>query len=386
VDEPEPEAEPEPQEEPEPEEEPESPQGELQTGILDLVGEGYGFLRINGLSRSAQDPYVPRSLVRELGLRRGDEVTGRVVPRRRGERHARMVEIEGPGASTPATNLDDMPAQRPSRLFRAPAGEQAFAARLTELVAPLAHGQRVLVAGGPGAGATHLLQALADALAGTGATVIVALVDVRPEEAPEWGPRPGAEVHAAPTDRAPREQVALAELALERGKRLAERGADVVVVLDSITRLARAYGLARARPGEDAPTPELLAVEGAKRWLAAARETGSGSLTLVAAARVESESPLETLVHEALLDSASAVVRLDSELAARGLHPAIDARRSRTLGEEALLSDAERRPLESLRGVIRSLDPVGGWEYAAARVRESDSNDALLQQGGLSSY
>jgi transcription termination factor Rho len=253
---------------------------------------------------------------------------------------------------------------------------------MVELVTPLARGQRVLVAGPPGSGATRLLRDLARGLGGAGSHVIVALVDVRPEEAPEWDVPEGLEVHAAMADRPPREQVALAELALERGKRLAEAGRDVVVVLDSISRLARAYGLARSRPGDDAPTPELLGVEGAKRWFAAARDTDSGSLTLLATARADSESALEALVHETLLDAASAVVRLDPELAARGMHPAVDPRRSRALGEEAFVPEVQRQPLEALRGVMRSLDPIEGWEFAATRVRETGSNDELLARPG----
>jgi transcription termination factor Rho len=374
---------PEPAPEREPESDEEHAEAELRTGILDLVGEGYGFVRVGGLARSAEDPYVSRTLVRENSLRRGDEITGRVLPRKRGERHGRMVSIEWrTHAEAPRASFDDLPVQRPTRPLRAQDGADAFALRMAELVSPLAIGQRALVAGPPGAGATHLLREIARGLIGGEERLIVALVDVRPEEVPEWDISEEVEVHSAPSDRPPREQVALAELVLERGKRLAEQGENVIVVLDSITRLARAYGLARARPGDDAPTPELLAVEGAKRWFAAARDTGAGSLTLLATVRVESESALETLVHESLLDTAGAVVRLDSELAARGLHPAIDARRSRTLGEEALVAEDRRRPLDALRGVMRSLDPVEAWEFAAARVRETASNDELLEQPG----
>ena len=391
--EPEPEVEPEPEldlvAEPEPEPEPEPPapaevlEEEPRTGIVDLVGEGYGFVRIGGLARSREDPYLSRTLVRRFALRRGDEVSGRVAPRRPGERHARMVTVEGRAEDVaPPPSLDEMPVARPSRPLRAPAGPEAFGARMAEIVAPLAAGQRILVAGPPGAGATHLLRDLTRSLAGSRARVIVALVDVRPEEVPEWDLPDGVEVHAAPGDRSPREQVALAELALDRAKRVAESGADVIVVLDSISRLARAYGLAQGRAGEDAPVPELLAVEGAKRWFAAARETGSGALTLLTAGRVDSESPLESLVHEALLDAASVVLRLDPQLAARRLHPAIDARRSRTLGEEALVPEHHRAGLEALRGVMRSLEAVEAWEFAAARVRETSSNDELLEQSG----
>jgi transcription termination factor Rho len=256
---------------------------------------------------------------------------------------------------------------------------------MAELVSPLAIGQRALVAGPPGAGATHLLREMARGLIGGDERLIVVLIDVRPEEVAEWEISEEVDVHSASSDRPPREQVALAELVLERGKRLAEQGEDVIVVLDSITRLARAYGLARTRPGNDAPTPELLAVEGAKHWFASARDTGSGSLTLLATGRLESDSALETLVHESLLDTAGAVVRLDPELAARGLHPAIDPRRSHTLGEEALVAEDRRGPLDALRSVMRSLDSVEAWEFASARVRETASNDELLEQPGRGS-
>jgi transcription termination factor Rho len=368
--------------EPEPVQEPE-PDGEVEyrSGVLDLVGEGYGFLRVDRLTRSPDDPYVSRALVQQYSLRRGDEVAGNVVSRRAGERHARLVTVDSRDeGESPPEPFDERPAHRPSRPLRPPAGTNSLPARMAELIAPLAAGQRALVAGPPGAGATRLMRDLTRALIGGDERLIVVLVDVRPEEVSDWDLPDSVEVHAAPSDLPPRQQLALAELALERAKRLAEREEDVVVVIDSISRLARAYGLARARRGDDAPTPELLAVEGAKRWFGSARETGAGSVTLLAAARVESESPLESLVHESLLDTAGAVVRLDAELAARGLYPAIDMRRSRTLGEEALVAESQRAQLDALRGVLRSLDPVAAWEFAAERVRESSSNDELLER------
>jgi transcription termination factor Rho len=351
--------------------EPGSPETEGSAGFVDLVADGYGFLRINGLTRSREDPYLPRSLVRQFELRRGEEIAGRVVPRGPRDRHARMVAVEWRRSDPAPVGFDDLPVQRPGRALRARGGEEAFAARMAGLVATLAVGQRALIAAPPGAGATHLLRDVARGLLGGRERLIVALVDVRPEEVPEWELSEHVEVHAAPSDRSARDQVALAELVLERAKRLAEQGEDVVVLLDSITRLARAYGLARSRTGGEAPAPEVLAAEGAKRWFATARDTGAGSLTLLATARVDSDSPLETLVHETLLDMAGAVVRLDPELAARGLHPAIDAQHSRALGEEHLLEPDERRHLDSVRGVMRSLEPVEAWEYAAARARES---------------
>jgi transcription termination factor Rho len=188
--EPEPQAEPQPQAEPEPEPEElaegELAEGELRTGILDLVGEGYGFVRIDGLTRSAEDPYVSRTLVRQFSLRRGEEITGRVVPGMAGERHARMVTVEWRSPAEPAPIIfDAMPAKRPSRPLRTAPGADAFGPRMAELVSPLAIGQRALVAGPPRAGATHLLREVARGLIGGQERLIVALVDVRPEEVPE---------------------------------------------------------------------------------------------------------------------------------------------------------------------------------------------------------
>jgi transcription termination factor Rho len=178
---------------------------------------------------------------------------------------------------------------------------------------------------------------------------------------PEW--EAGFDVAAADSGRPPREQVALAEDALERAKQAAERGEDAVLLLDSLSRLARAYGLTGDR---------AEAVEATKRWFAAARDAGEGrgSLTLIAAARVQSESSLEELVYEALADSANMVVRLNAELAERGRYPAIDVNRSRTLGEDALLSEDRRRTLENMRGVARSLDAEEAWDFLAERARE----------------
>ena len=327
-------------------------------------------MRVSGLQRSPEDAYVSRALVRKHGLRRGQEVTGIVVgpPHERRPRLARVETIEGLPAATapsPGTELDERPALRPSR--RLELGD-ALAVQMVELVAPLARGQRALVTGPPGSGATSLLRAIAEGLERSGAHVMVALVDVRPEEVPEWGS--GLDVVAADAATSPREQAAMAELALERAKRFAEQGEDVVLLLDSISRLTRAYALARGAGTGETPAVGPAAVETVKRWFATARDTGEGSVTIIATARVESESAFETLVHEALEDSANTIVRLSAELAARGLHPAIDVGRSRTLGEEALVDEDQRRTLENMRGVARSLDPVEAWEFLAERARE----------------
>jgi transcription termination factor Rho len=264
-------------------------------------------------------------------------------------------------SSSSGASFDDLPVQRPSRLLDL---GDALGARMVQIVAPVGRGQRALIAGPAGSGATTLLQELGRGLAGEGAHVRVVLVDVRPEEVPEW--EGVVEVAAADSGTSPREQVALAERALEEAKRSAARGEDAVLLLDSLSRLARAYGLASG------DRPE--AVEATKRWFAAARDGGDGrgSLTLIATARVETESSFDALVHDALEDSANMVVRLHPGLAARGRYPAIDADRSRTLGEDTLLDEERRLALENMRGVARSLSPEEAWEFLAERAREEN--------------
>lgn len=263
-----------------------------------------------------------------------------------------------PASST--SSFDDLPVQRPSRPL---ALGDALAARMVQLVAPLGRGQRALIAGPAGSGATALLQEVGRGLASEGVRVHAVLVDVRPEEVPEWDG--SVEVVAADTASSPRDQVALAERSLDEAKRAAERGEHAVLLLDSLSRLARAYGLAQGAGPE--------AVEASKRWFSAARDGGEGrgSLTLIATARMETGSSFDALVHDALEDSANMVVRLNPDLAARGKYPAIDADRSRTLGEDALLDEERRRVLENMRGVARSLPPEEAWDFLAERARES---------------
>jgi transcription termination factor Rho len=270
-----------------------------------------------------------------------------------------LEDLERPVQSR-RSSFDELPVQRPSRLFEPGA---ALGPRMVGLVAPLGRGQRGLIAGPAGAGATTLLQEVGAGLAGAGAQVTAVLVDVRPEEVPEWERQ--VNVAAADAGSAPRDQVALAERSLDEAKRAAARGDDVVLLLDSLSRLARAYGLDLGSQAD--------AVEATKRWFAAARDggPGRGSLTLIATARVETESSLDALVHDALEDSANMVVRLSSALAARGKYPAIDPDRSRTLGEDALLDEHRRRELENMRGVARSLSPEEAWDFLAERAREA---------------
>jgi transcription termination factor Rho len=355
---------------------------ERREGTLELMGDGFGFVRLRGGLRSAEDPYVSRSQTDRLDLRAGDRIAGLVRPPRRSERQPAMVEVEqvngraaeGDGSERPA--FDDLEAQRPQELLRLEPGE-GIAVRMFEIATPLGKGQRALVAGPSAAGATTLLRGIAASLAGSAAHVIAALVDARPEEVPDW-PTEGVELFVTTAENDPVDQTGVADLALERAKRLVEEGRDVVLVIDSISRLAHAHALAEpaARGGE--AEGEAGAVHVAKRWFAAARATDRGSLTIVAAARSDGSSAFDAELCEALASTANLDLRLDGDLAARGMHPAVDLLHSRTLGEDALVGEERRHRLQALRGVTRSLDVPQAWEFLAEKLRETDSNDELL--------
>jgi transcription termination factor Rho len=228
---------------------------------------------------------------------------------------------------------------------------------MADLVAPFVKGGRVLVSGPPRVGATTLLRRLLDGVRSV--VPIVVLVDARPEEAAEWQREAGYPVHSSPADASADADVELATLALERARRLVEHGDDVVLAIDSISRLARSHSLARSRNrGEDrAPAIQL-----AKRWFAAGRDTEeAGSLTIVATA--ESEG----LLHEALADVATAELRLDGELAGAGLDPPIDVRRSFARPEGVLAGEADK--MRRLHAALQPLPAREAWDHVAEQIR-----------------
>jgi transcription termination factor Rho len=378
---------------PEQEEAPEQPL-ELRAGVLDIVPDGYGFLRVEGLRRSDQDVYVARSQIRGLDLRSGDELAGPVRPAGRSDRYASLSQVQ----TVNEVPADELPPERPrfdaltpvspSERLPIATGGDALAARMIDLLAPVARGQRCLIAGPPGAGATRLLGEIARSVSDAGGTApLIVLVDARPEEVTEWERTAALPVHAAPSDRSPEAHVRLAQLALERCKRIVERGEHAILLLDSITRLARAHSLLRPRSRRDALDDEPLEGEGlegpaarfAKRWFSAARRAEEGgSLTIVATARVGSGSPLEEAVYEALAGTASMEVRLELELSRAGRFPALDVNHCRTHAEEAIVGEDQVPRLHELRRSLVALPPSEAWSLLVERLRTTGSNAELL--------
>jgi transcription termination factor Rho len=345
-------------------------EGEPTAGVLDVVPAGHGFLRLAGLEPGADDVYISASQIRRCELRSGDEVEGPARPPRRGERHPALVRVERvngeePGAERDAS-FDELTPVIPRRRIPMQPDPDAILARAADLIAPLAFGQRVLIVSEPHSGRTTLLRQLTRAIiaAEEPPGVIVVLVDERPEEVTEWKRQAeGAEIAAAAADLDAEDQVRHAELALARAKRRAESGEDVVVIVDSLTRLGVAYRDPIA----------IKPVFGAGREI---EEEGRGSLTIVATVLRGSEEGEGAV--EAVQTTESSTIVLDTDLARAGVVPAIDFRRSGAVGEEQLRDpqelDAARRLYEELRGA----DPPVAAERLAERIRSSASNAELL--------
>jgi transcription termination factor Rho len=363
--------------------------GEPCRGVLDVVPDGFGFIRIEGFGRSDDDVFVSRTQVRRFGLKTGDEISGRARSRRRSQRHASLATVDAVNGRAPE-GVDERPrpsferltAVQPAEEMRLAHDPADVAVRMVDLVAPLHKGQRLLVAGPPRTGATALLRKVVDAAASAGEVVpIVLLIDARPEEATDWRRAAGYPVHASPGERSADAHVEFVMLALERSRRLVEQGEDVLLALDSLTRLGRARGLARPRRGaeEELAEDEISrpGLQFAKRWFAAGRNTEeAGSLTIVATARAGSGSATEELLYEGVADVASAELRLSPELAAAGLEPPIDVRRSYSRRDR---SDHHGETLRRMRASLLALPAAEAWNHLAEQIRETDSNERLLR-------
>jgi transcription termination factor Rho len=329
--------------------------------------QGYGFLRLNGLDEAEGDVYVSASQIRRCELRPGDQVSGPARPPRRGERHRALVRVESVNGQPPEEkrkHFEDLTPATPSRRILAPDATADPIARAVDLFGPLAFGQRVLVLAQPRSGRTTLLRALGAAIAERSARLCVLLADERPEEVPEWERAlPQAEIFAATADQEPRDQIRAAELAMGHAKRLAEGGEDVVVLVDSLSRLALGY----RDPGR------------VKRLFGAGRELdedGGGSLTVIATVLDSDDRGAE--VREALETTENVLLRLDAGLAAKGIVPALVPADCRASGEDALRDAEEMEQVRRLREELGQLDTEEAARTLADQLVATGSNAELL--------
>jgi transcription termination factor Rho len=363
----------EPKADDEKEEEPEADEPEAEaeqvTGVLDRMPQGYGFLRLSGMSEAEGDVYVSASQIRRCELRPGDQVTGPAREPRRGERHRALIRVESVNGQSPEgerTHFEDLTAAPPSRRLLPPDAAGDPLVRAVDLLGPLAYGQRVLILAQPRSGRTTLLRALGSAIADTGAHLCVLLADERPEEVPQWERAlPNAEIFAATADQEPRDQIRAAELAMGHAKRLAESGEDVVVLIDSLSRLALGYR----------DPARVKRIFGAGREL---DEDGSGSLTVIATVLDSDDKGAE--VREALETTENLLLRLDAGLAAKGIVPALVAADSRASGEDELRDAEELEKIRHLRAELAEMEPDQAAQALADQVAETSSNAELLER------
>lgn len=334
-------------------------------GHLELRNEGYGFLRVDGALPSKDDAYVPVKMVRQFGLRKGDHLAGTSRPANRNEKNPAMIEIHTVNAGDPESvidrvEFDALPAVYPSEAIVF-AGSQEPAdptARVVDLLTPFGRGQRAVLAGPPRSGKTTILQHLIRSLETNHADLelLVLLLDERPEDVTEmtrWVEK--GDVIAAAFDRPAEEQVTIAEMVIERAKRLVESGKDVVVVVDGATRLARAYAQ-EAASSRSGVVVDATTVHPAKRFLGAARKLdGGGSLTMIATINVDNDSATDAAIYEELAPTANLELRLDRAATTRRIFPAVDIGASATVHEESLRKGKE---LEAARELRRELAAI----------------------------
>jgi transcription termination factor Rho len=362
------------------------------SGILEIMTDGYGFLRQSTLLPSAADIYVSQSQIRRFGLRNGDKVTGQGRPARAGEKYTSLLRIEAVNDLN-AENAKSRPyftsltPTFPDRLINLEISGNSLSTRLLNLIAPVGRGQRGLIVSPPKAGKTILLKSIANAIATNydDIHVLVCLIGERPEEVTDMRRSVKGEVVAATFDEPVENHTRVAELALERAKRIVESGKDVVILLDGITRLTRAYNLAMPSSGRTLSGGiDPAALHPAKRFFGAARNTAEGgSLTILATCLVDTGSRMDDLIYEEFKGTGNMEVHLDRRLAQRRIYPAIDIELSGTRREELLLDEQTLKQVWLLRRMAAmisadSINFVEATERVLERLRRSKTNAEFL--------
>ncbi|MCX5079961.1 transcription termination factor Rho [Streptomyces sp. NPDC056121] len=352
-------------------------------GVLDIPGSGPGFLRLADLLPTSHDVQVPAALIRRLGLRKGDLIQGtcgrpRVLAEVERVNGRPVQELRG------RPRFGDLTPLHPRQRLRLETAKGGVTPRVVDLFTPIGKGQRGLIVAPPKTGKTVLLQQLAASVATNHpeAHLMVVLLDERPEEVTDMRRSVRGEVLASTFDQPAKAHIALAELAVERAKRLVEDGRDVVLLLDSLTRLCRAHNNTASSGGRTlSGGVDASALIGPKRFFGAARlaEEG-GSLTILATALVDTGSRADDYFFEELKSTGNMEIRLDRTLAERRIHPAVDLAQSGTRREELLLPEAELAVVRGLRRALQSRDGHTGLETLVERIRQTPDNATFLRQ------
>ncbi|MBI2237659.1 MAG: transcription termination factor Rho [Actinobacteria bacterium] len=360
------------------------------TGILDVLPEGYGFIRTSGYLPGNSDIYVSLSQIRRFMLRKGDTVTGAVRQPKDNEKYFALLRIDTVNGMDPEEaklrpHFEKLTPLFPHKRFRLEHGATAVSERIIDMVAPIGKGQRGMVVSPPKAGKTTVLKQIANGIITSNPEthVIILLVDERPEEVTDWQRTvEAAEVVYSTFDKPADQHIQVTELVLERAKRLAEMGMDVAILLDSVTRLARAYNLAAPASGKIlSGGVDSTALYPPKRFFGAARNIEEGgSLTIIASALVETGSRMDEVIFEEFKGTGNMELRLDRQLADKRIFPAINVEASGTRKEELLMPTEELALVWRLRRVLHALEPGAALELLVDKIRATKSNEQFLKE------
>ncbi|MBB1486589.1 transcription termination factor Rho [Oceanospirillum sediminis] len=362
-------------------------------GVLEILQDGFGFLRSADSSYLAgpDDIYVSPSQIRRFNMRKGDHIAGKIRPPKDGERYFALLKVNEINFDKPENSkhkilFENLTPIFPEERLMMEIGNgstEDLTARVIDLVAPIGKGQRGLIVSPPKAGKTLMLQNIASSITRNNPEchMIVLLIDERPEEVTEMARSVRGEVVASTFDEPPARHVQVAEMVIERAKRLVEHKKDVVILLDSITRLARAYNTVIPSSGKVLTGGvDAHALEKPKRFFGAARNVEhGGSLTIIATALVDTGSKMDEVIFEEFKGTGNMELHLDRKIAEKRVYPAINIRRSGTRREDLLASEEELQRVWILRKLLHPMEDTGAIEFLIERLKDTKTNDEFFE-------
>lgn len=359
-------------------------------GILEILPEGYGFLRSTSYNYlpGPDDIYVSPSQIKRFGLRKGDTISGQIRPPKNGERYYALLRVEAvnfenPDSAKNAPLFDNLTPFYPTERYRLEYAPERISTRIMDLLSPIGKGQRGLIVSPPKAGKTMLLQEIANAISTNhpDAILIVLLIDERPEEVTDMERSVKGEVISSTFDEPAERHVHVADMVIEKARRLVEHKHDVVILLDSITRLARAHNTVVPHSGRIlSGGVDANALQRPKRFFGAARKIEEGgSLTIIATALIDTGSRMDEVIFEEFKGTGNMELVLDRKLSDRRIFPAIEVNRSSTRKEELLLDEDTLNKVWILRKFLNELSPQEGLELLVERMRKTKSNKKFLE-------
>ncbi len=360
----------------------------FKRGILEIMEDGFGFMRLTGYLPGSTDIYVSQSQIRRFGLRTGDEVVGQVRPPKDGEKYFSLLRVEAVNGLDAETakrrpHFGDLTPIFPKQMYNLETTPNILSTRLLNIVAPIGRGQRGLIVSPPKAGKTMLLKSIANGISSNysnEAYLMVLLIGERPEEVTDMMRSVKGEVVASTFDEPVENHTKVAEMTLERAKRLVESGRDVVILLDSITRLARAYNLMVPSSGKTlSGGMDPIALYPPKKFFGAARNIEEGgSLTIIATCLVDTGSRMDDVVYEEFKGTGNMELHLDRKMSERRVFPSIDIVKSGTRREELLMDENMLKQVWTMRRMVGVLGGTEGLELMLARLAKTKDNNEFL--------